>query len=201
MARRNDGYTRMVSALRVLLPLGALGLLSTLFFFSGEVDPTQSIPYAELDVERLAEEQRVSSPYFAGVTEDGTAITLTGTSVIPDLTGRDRFTLETMDARLETADDVVLTAQALTAEIDNEIGRARLEGDTVLETSDGMRVETAGLDVDLGTADLATHGPVEAEAPFGRVTADRMEMTRPSADAPHRIVFQGAVRLLYQAED
>ncbi|MEL6914734.1 MAG: hypothetical protein AAFP13_09535 [Pseudomonadota bacterium] len=201
MATRRDGYSRLVNALRVLLPLGALGLLSTLFFFSGEVDPTQSIPYVELDVERLAEEQRVTSPYFAGVTNDGTAITLTGSAVIPDLTGRDRFTLETMDARFETAESLVLTAQASTAEIDNDTGRARLEGDTVLETSDGMRIETAGIDVDLGSADLVTLGPVFARAPFGRVRAERLEMVRPSADAPHRIVFQGDVRLLYDTRE
>ncbi|MEO1705162.1 MAG: hypothetical protein AAFR50_07490, partial [Pseudomonadota bacterium] len=85
MAARRDGYSTAVGALKVVLPLAALGLLSTLFIFSGEVDPSQSIPYAELNVEQLAEEQRVTAPYLAGVTPDGAAVTFTGSAVIPDL--------------------------------------------------------------------------------------------------------------------
>ena len=197
MAARSDAYSQVVATLKVLLPLAALALLSTLFFFSGEVDPSQSIPYAELNVEQLAREQRVTSPYFAGVTDGGVAITLTGTTVIPDQSDADRFVLEDMVARLETPAALTLDARADDARIDNAAGLAELVGDTRLRTSDGMRIETYGLRVDMQSADVESLGRVFAEAPFGTLTANTMVMQRPEADRPHRIVFLGDVKLVY----
>ncbi|MEM6479266.1 MAG: hypothetical protein AAF647_09495 [Pseudomonadota bacterium] len=183
------------------MPLAALGLLSTLFFFSGEVDPTQSIPYAELNVEQLAREQRVSSPYFAGVTDSGAAITFTGSAAIPDLEAGDRFTLEMLDARFEMPGGLTLTVTAPSAEFNQSTGRAELRGGAIIETSDGLIIETDGLITDFATGDLETLGPITAIGPFGRIRADALAVTRPEADKPHRIVFQGDVEMLYVEDD
>ena len=42
-----DSYSRLVQIGKIVLPLVALGILSTLFLFSGEVDPEAAIPFAE----------------------------------------------------------------------------------------------------------------------------------------------------------
>ena len=201
MTARRDGYSTAVGALKVLLPLAALGLLSTLFIFSGEVDPSQSIPYAELNVEQLAEEQRVTAPYLAGVTPAGAAVTFTGSAVIPDLQNPDRFTFEDLDARIETASARVLTAVAARADVAGDLGTAEFAGGTVIETSDNIRITTDGLLVTIATADLETTGPIKAEGGFGTITAQKMTMTRPSPDLPHEIVFQGDVRMIYVPEE
>lgn len=198
MAARADTYSRIVNTLKVLLPLAALALLSTLFFFSGEVDPTQSIPYSELNVEQLAQGQQVTAPYFAGVTENGTAVTLTGRAAVPDADGADSFRMTEMAARFETSDAVTLNASAPIADVDNDAGTVRMSGGTLISTSDGIIIETDALLADLVTSDVETLGPIDVEAPFGRVTADQMIMKRPSPGAAHVITFQGTVKLVYQ---
>jgi lipopolysaccharide export system protein LptC len=40
----DDGYSAFVEWVKTLLPIAALGLLSTIFLFSGKVDVTQSLP-------------------------------------------------------------------------------------------------------------------------------------------------------------
>ncbi|MEM9348630.1 MAG: LPS export ABC transporter periplasmic protein LptC [Pseudomonadota bacterium] len=199
MAPRADTYSRTVNTLKVLLPLAALALLSTLFFFSGEVDPTESIPYAELNVDQLVQEQQVSSPYFAGVTEDGTAVTLTGRAAIPSADNRDSFRMTDMDARFETAQSLTLSATAPIADVDNEAGTARLSGGTLITTSDGISIRTDTLLADLATSDVETLGPIAVEAPFGRVTANQMTMKRPNPSEEHVITFQGEVKLVYHS--
>jgi hypothetical protein len=63
----DDGYSALVAWLKTLLPIVALGLLSTIFLFSGKVDVTQSLPYAEHNVAEIIREQRISpaSPAMA----------------------------------------------------------------------------------------------------------------------------------------
>ena len=201
MAARADTYSRFVATVKVLLPLAALGLLSTLFLFSGEVDPTQSIPYAELNVEQLAREQRVTAPYFAGVTEDGTAVTITGLAAVPDQDRDNRFTIEMLDARFIRPDTSSLEATAPEALVDQRAGTILMSGGAVLRTSDGVRMETDVLFAELDTANMESRSAIVATAPFGRLTAEALEMRSPAPDVAHRIVFQGDVKLVYSDEE
>jgi lipopolysaccharide export system protein LptC len=75
MARHNR-YSRLVGGLKVVLPIAALALLSTLFLLSDPPDPDRALPYAEVDVAQLARELRLTQPRFAGVLPDGREITL-----------------------------------------------------------------------------------------------------------------------------
>lgn len=198
MAARADGYTRAVNTLKVLLPLGALGLLSTLFLFSGEIDPSQSIPYAELNVEQLAREQRVTAPYFAGVTEDGVAVTLTGVAVVPGVEDDAQLTVQELTANIETPSALKVTARAPAAALNTDLGTALLTGGAKVQSSDGLRIVSDALKIDVTDGSMQTAGPIEAEGPFGTLNADIMRMTRSAPDLPHRIVFEGNVKLVYR---
>ena len=66
--------TRVVRWLRVLLPLAALAMLSTLFLFSRGGDSESQIPYADVDAQAMARDPRLVSPEYAGVTDDGAAL-------------------------------------------------------------------------------------------------------------------------------
>lgn len=198
MAAGADSYTRAVTTLKVLLPLGALGLLSTLFLFSGEIDPSQSIPYAELGVEQLAREQRVSAPYFAGVTEGGAAITVTGDAAIPDPDVSGLITVQNLSARFEATGNRIVNAVAPTAALDTRASVVELRGGALLQSSDGVRVASDTVRIDLDAGSLETLGPVDADGPFGSLRADRMAITQPAPGIPHTFVFEGDVKLVYQ---
>ena len=60
-------HTKVVRAARVVLPLLALALLSSLFLLTQTPNPDAAIPYAEADVQLLAREQRLTAPRFAGM--------------------------------------------------------------------------------------------------------------------------------------
>ncbi len=58
----DDSYSAFVTWVKTLLPIAALGLLSTIFLFSGKVDVTQSLPYAENNIDNIIREQRITRP-------------------------------------------------------------------------------------------------------------------------------------------
>ena len=75
--------SRIVAWLRVILPLTALALLSVLFLLGRKPEPEGNIPYANVDPREVAERQLATSPTYAGVTEDGAQINITGAQVMP----------------------------------------------------------------------------------------------------------------------
>ena len=81
----NDGYSAFVTWVKTLLPIAALGLLSTIFLFSGKVDVTQSLPYAEHNVAEIIREQRITQPYFTGISNNGTKIAISAAYASPDV--------------------------------------------------------------------------------------------------------------------
>ena len=197
MTTRADTHTRIVNTLKVTLPLAALAILSTLFFFSSEVDPTQSIPYAELNIAELVREQRGTAPYFAGVTDDGVAVTLTGTTALPDPTNDRRVTMAELDARFVTPGGESVELVAPLAELDSGLNTANLLGGVTVSRSDGVTLKADELLTDMATGRIESLGPITGDGPFGTLSANSMVMERPSPDAAHTIIFQGNVEVIY----
>lgn len=82
-----DRHTQIVGWLKVTLPLMALAILATLFLLADRIDPEAALPYAEVDVEGLAREPRMTAPTYAGTTSDGAALTLSANEARPDADG------------------------------------------------------------------------------------------------------------------
>jgi lipopolysaccharide export system protein LptC len=78
-----DLHSRIVGWAKVILPLAALGILSTLFLFARTIDPEDAIPYAEVDVEDRIREPRLTAPTYSGVTSDGSAVTFQAVEARP----------------------------------------------------------------------------------------------------------------------
>ena len=54
MAARDNVHSRVVFWLKIILPLLALAILSTLFLFSRRIDTDQALPYAEVSGSTVA---------------------------------------------------------------------------------------------------------------------------------------------------
>ncbi len=193
-----DLHSRMVGWLKVALPLAALAILSTLFLLSDRIDPTDAIPYAKVDVEDLANDPRMSSPAYAGTTEDGAGITLSAASARPAAGDRDA-SAERVAALMETPDGQKIAIAAAAAALDQAAGQLNLTGEVTLETETGYRLETEGLAARLDRTNVSSTAPVTVTAPMGDIRAEGFTLTQDPADpGAYLLVFKGSVRLLYQ---
>lgn len=188
--------SRVVAWAKVLLPLAALALMSTVFLLArAPTGGPTDIPYARL--EEIAREPRVDRARLAGVASDGTVVALTSSRVTPPAEGSGTYRLEAPRLETEGADGRA-TLDAATGEVDPERRTLRVTGEVRIESSAGYLVETPEAAADLSAGTLVT-GPVTATAPLGEIEAGRLEVVRPEGEGA-RLVFNGGVRVLYQPE-
>jgi len=198
MPSRDNAYTRFITLAKIVLPLAALALLSTLFLLSRNIDPTESIPYATVDVEELVREPRVTAPNYSGVTSDGTAIAVQAETARPDPEEADRASADRLTARLDFADGNSADITSAEGTVDTKAGLAYLEGGVVIDTSTGYHITTEALTTALEYTSVVTETTVEATGPLGRLTAGRMQLDEdPDAPGQYLLVFKDGVKLIY----
>ena len=198
MAARDNIHSRVVFWLKIVLPLLALVILSTLFLFSRRIDTDAALPYAEVDVEDLARNQRLTAPEYSGVTTDGAAIMIRAGVARPGA-GGDAATAEAVSATIETPAGLRITLDAGQGALDDAAGRLILAGGVEIVTSSGYRVTAPRLDGALDRTELHSGGAVRAEAPFGAIDAGGLQIRHEDAGIPaYLMVFSDGVKLRYQ---
>ncbi|WP_172297992.1 hypothetical protein [Pseudoruegeria sp. HB172150] len=199
MAVYDNTYSRVVSWLKVLLPLLALALLSTLFLVARAVDPAQDLPYADVDIDELTREQRVGRPTFTGMTGGGAAFTVSAESARPDPETPDRFTASDLSADIDLPSGVNVGINASEGVIGDNGQSAGLGGDVSVIASNGYRLDGDSLNVTFDTMRLWSDTAIAVTGPGVNLTADSFELTGDGTeDSPQLLVFNGNVRLLYE---
>lgn len=212
MASRDNVHSRLVAWLKILLPLAALGILSTLFLFSHEIDPSKAIRSSKVDVKQLASEPQVTMPDYAGMTRDGTSVTVSAAvakPLVPPGTaaaaGADPTqpgaVVTQMRARFERRGGQTTTVDAATGSIDQGKGVMSLGGGVRIYTPDGSRIDARALTGLLDRTHLQSDGAVTSVGPLGRIDAGEMEITAgpgPNGQpGPYVLVFNHGVKLVY----
>lgn len=198
MATYDNVHSRVVFWLKIILPLLALVILSTLFLFSRRVDTDKALPYAEVDVEDLARDQRLTTPEYSGVTLDGAALMIHASTARPG-TDTGAATADSLVASYEAPDGLRIDLSAAEGRIDEASGRMSLTGNVRIVTSTGYRMTTPGLDSALDRTELHSAGTVRAEAPYGTIDAGNMVIRHEDAGIPgYVLLFNEGVKLIYE---
>jgi lipopolysaccharide export system protein LptC len=196
MSRLTDSRTRVVTWLKVLLPLVALGLLSTLFLLARTTDPDRAIRYSDVDVTELSRDQRVSGPAYSGLTRDGASISITAAAVNPRPGQPATLDAATVAGRIELPAGAAADMTAPAAEIDTGGDAALFLGGVTVLASDGHRLDTETLRAALGATDVLAENAVRIVGPTGTLDAGGMRITQDDAGG-YVAVFNGGVRLVY----
>jgi len=188
-------YSTVVSWVKLALPIAALGVLSSLFLFSNRPDPEAALPFADVDVEQLVREQRLSQPRFASTLDDGREITMVADNAAPDMRDPNLIRMDRLQAFLELSDtdNLNLTAAEGTFSLSDQM--VEITGDVVMVTDAGYQLESDLMTVSTGTMHVISPGPVAAQGPGFTLTADAMEYI--GAETEAILHFTGDVRLLY----
>jgi lipopolysaccharide export system protein LptC len=198
MARYDNLHSALVAWLKVLLPLIALAILSTLFLVARTIDPEGAIPFAEVDIDDRIREPRLTRPTWAGVTSDGTALTLRADEARP-ARGEDGASARAVTAELELAGGGEAGLVAAAVQLDPEGRQMTLSGGVVVTTSTGYRLETEGLTAMLDRTGMQSAGPVVGEGPGGTINAGELRLgADPDRPGTQLLVFDKGVKLLYR---
>ena len=197
MAGRGLTYSQTVNWLKVLLPLVALVLLSTMFLFARSVAPTSTIPFAKFELEERARDQRISTPFLTGQTTFGDDIEITAVSARPDPVNPRRSEVEDLRAEIKYADGTDLTLVARDGVVNAAQMEADLTGSVEITSSTGYRFQSEALTLNFNTGTATSEMDVRGDGPFGTFTAGAMELTIDDNDVNGRFLFTNGVKLIY----
>lgn len=194
--RKGDGlYSRVIAGLKIILPLVALTMLSTLFLLSRSREPLQSMPFVEA-LKKGATGQQVSAPYFAGTTAGGDILTMTARTARPDLSGG--ISVDDLQARMRLTDGGEIRLDAAAARVRNTEQTAHLSGGVRIESSQGYVMTTEAMISHFDAVSAESLGPVQGQGPPGTFEAGRMRITSTKDGDDVQMVFSGGVKLVYQ---
>ncbi|MBY6066193.1 LPS export ABC transporter periplasmic protein LptC [Leisingera aquaemixtae] len=194
-----DSHSRAVAYLKVLLPLAALVLLSTLFMISRGVNTDAVIPFAQKEIEDRMKGQQVTAPFFSGTTMRGDEIMVTAALARPGRTGSAPVASD-LSAEFKLADGGRITLVSETGAIQPDQDLARFTGNVVITSADGLVVETEALDTALSGLEAVSPGPVRATGAIGDLTAGNMQIRTKTQGGPVHMVFKNGVKLLYDPQ-
>lgn len=191
-----DAYSRLVTFLKVLLPLTALGILSTLFLLSRSVDPTATLPFGEAEIGERLREGSITAPYYSGTTNTGDQIIITASKAKPGQDGA-FAQAEDLNALFTTTDGKTISLEAMRGSFDPSGDFARFTGDVFIETETGYTLTTDALESHIERLELRSDGAVLGEAPFGTLEAGKMELATDSVTKDVHLHFKDGVKLIY----
>jgi lipopolysaccharide export system protein LptC len=193
---RPSPYTRLIRWLKVLLPLSALILLSTLFLLSRPHDTEIDIPFAAALNKGEAAREQVTAPFYEGITPRGDTVSITAAWAQP--TQDDGvLDIETLTARMRFAAGGVMNISANTAQIDDADQTMILRGEVEIDSSTGYLIQTSELHSALDRIAAHTTGPVTATGPAGSLQAGRLEIAPAQNGADMQLLFTDGVKLVY----
>lgn len=191
-------HSRLVAWLKVVLPLIALAILSTLFLLSRQTPTEGTLPYADVDVNELAREQRLAEPEYSTVTADGASLSVVAKMARPDPARPGASSADDLSARIDAKSGLTVTIASRSGQLDPAANRATFTGNVRVETSTGYRLDSPSLWTSLDRTRLEADGPVAALAPFGTIDAGYMTLT--AGDAGYELVFKKGVKLVYDPQ-
>ncbi|MBY5987108.1 Lipopolysaccharide-assembly, LptC-related [Roseovarius sp. THAF27] len=197
MATTDNFYSRLVAWMKIILPLAALGLLSTIFLISRHIDPTKSIPIANIDLEQRARDQGATNAAFAGVTSGGDEVTITAETARPATDDPRLINAEDVTAEMRLFSGGMVTVRSDRGDMHQSDLNASLMGNVHIDTTTGYEMTTERLNAKLDVLYAETPGPVSGTGPAGDLTAGRMVLSEDDETGEAHLVFTEGVKLVY----
>ena len=186
-------YSRFVSLMKIVLPLGAVLLLGVILVYSGVFRGKDKLDIAFREIDTNPSDLRMVSPRVAGVTADGKPYVITADNATQDPARPNFVTFENIHADIKfneeedwmslTAADGAYNSEAQTLDLQDQI-------DIFTTWGYEMHGEEATVDFDKGV--LRRDKVIKGHGPLGTLRADRMT----AEHATQVLRFDGHVKML-----
>lgn len=192
-----DSYSRRVAFLKVVLPLAALAILSTLFLLSNSTDQNATIPFSDAEIAERIRDQQITAPRFAGTTTGGDEVFLSATKAVPGNSGRPDIAQDLRgEIRLAGGGTVTFASQRGWINVPDDA--AFFRGEVTITTDTGYHLVTDRLTTAVRRLEIIAPSAVSGTGPLGDLQSGAMHISAPGTDASEaHLVFTDGVKLLY----
>ena len=191
----------MVTTLKVILPLVALGLLVAMFLMSKNVPELTEIPFSQTELIERSKGQQMSTPYYLGVTKSGDKISISANALRPDSSNSENAVIDKISSKIETEDGIAIHMFSDGGFLYHDTDMVVMEGLVSVITTDGYEFRASKIDARLDQTWIFAQGPIHGSVPSGRLDAGSLEVLRsPETDALN-FHFKGNVKVIYLPKD
>ncbi|CUH42953.1 MULTISPECIES: LPS export ABC transporter periplasmic protein LptC [Ruegeria] len=194
-----DGHSRRVQFFKVVLPLVAIAMLSTVFLLSRSIETNVSVPFNQQDIDERLADQVVTQPNYQGTTRKGEDVQIEASRATQGTEGEAPTAAE-FRGRFGLLNGGVITLDSNSGMIRPDKNTATFVGDVVITTTDGIVVTTDLLNTALDEIQGDTPGQVDGTGIIGDFTAGRMTFGTEKKDGPVHIIFTDGVKLVYEPQ-
>ncbi|MES0826713.1 LPS export ABC transporter periplasmic protein LptC [Ruegeria sp. SCP11] len=194
-----DGHSRRVQFLKVLLPLVAILMLSTVFLLSRSIETNVSVPFSQKDIDERLTEQVVTQPKYQGTTRKGEEVRIEAVRATQG-TEASVPTAAEFQGRLGLSNGGVITLDSNSGMIRPDKNTATFVGDVVITSTDGTEITTDLLNTALDEIRGDAPGQVNGTGIIGNFSAGGMTFGTEKKDGPVHIIFTDGVKLVYEPQ-
>ena len=198
MARGEGTYSQVIAWLKILLPLAALTMLSTLFLLSRSREAVMDVPFAEVLRKGETASEQVGAPYFAGTTARGEMLTMTARSARPD--GDGVIEADELEAQLRLRGGGQIRLDATRAVLRNGSQQVELAEGVRVESTTGYVLQTDALVSALDQIAAESRGAVTGTGPIGRLEAGKLKIEPIGETGDVHLLFTDGVKLVYDPQ-
>lgn len=173
-----ERYSRFVRTMRIVLPLGAFGIVLLVIAFSVTHKPKVQIATTYQSREETAGYVSMTAPRFNGLDIDGRYYVVTADEAIRPAGVKDRVELSRVHAEVKEDGQARLALNADRAIVDADTSQLTFGPTVWVDLQDGFTLETDHAFADLSSGTIEGNTPVRGISPFGTFSADRFEMAR-----------------------
>jgi lipopolysaccharide export system protein LptC len=158
--RRARRHSRLVRALKVVLPVSALvvaGGFVAVSYLSGPGELSVEVTSTAFSDGKLV----MANPKLEGLNRDNLPYTMTAGRAVQESAGSGLFQLEDIDAKLPIDAANWVTVDAASAIYDRDNNTIEFTSDTLLTTTDGMVANLKSAFIDMSKGDMFTKKPVD----------------------------------------
>ena len=173
--RSGHRHSRFVSAMKIVLPLGAVALLVIVLSYSGIFDSRDRLDISFREIATLNNDLRIVSPRITGLDKSGMPYLLTADTATQATGKPSHIALDNVQADLKLSGDtdwVSLISTAGLLDTETEVLDLRQKIDIYMSSGYEFHGTTASIDFRNGT--VVSDTPVEGHGPMGTLRADRM---------------------------
>lgn len=202
MALRPEVHSRVVTILKLGLPLVALALVASVFLVQTDDRLGGTINFSETDIDQLGQGQRLTNSVFNGTTQNGDRFRFSAATVIPDAAPPKRAAIVKLDGNIDLVDGRTVTLQADSGDLDIPTQRLDISGNVRISTSDGYVQNSDKATIDLRSGSFIAGDKVVTTGPLGEITSGNLHVT-PSGQSKddRQFSFSNGVRVVYDPPD
>lgn len=186
-----ERYSRFVSAMRVTLPLVALGIIAIVVIYSITNKPKVHIATSFKSRDETAGFVSMIAPRFNGLDIEGRYYVISADEAVRPAGQVDQIELTSVHAEVKQGGEAHLALNADRGTVNIDAGHLTFGPAVWVDLQDGFILKTDHAFADLNIGAITGNTPVEGESPFGTFSADHFEMLR----ANQSVRLTGNVRL------